>query len=159
MSAMNAVRFGSYSIRSTVAGSSRRARLKSTSRSARLWPPPRKRTVMRPLLLRAPVLLLPVVRPLTGLPFQMPERSTRTSWRRPGVTGLYVLSAMIVSRPASESGGDVDGVALGEGHDGLLHVAARTGAATEVFRLALGDQGIHALHLHIEELFDGVLDL
>ncbi len=34
----------------------------------RLWPPPRKRTVMRPLLLRPPEEILPVVSALTGSP-------------------------------------------------------------------------------------------
>jgi hypothetical protein len=43
-------------------------RLKSTVRSVFLWPPPRKRTVMRPLLLRPPLALLPSVSAFSGLP-------------------------------------------------------------------------------------------
>ena len=35
---------------------------------ARLWPPPRQRTVMRPGLLRPPLWFLPSVSALTGLP-------------------------------------------------------------------------------------------
>jgi hypothetical protein len=48
MSAMNAVRFGSYSSRSTVADTSYLRRLKSMMRYERLWPPPMKRAVTRP---------------------------------------------------------------------------------------------------------------
>jgi hypothetical protein len=65
---MNAVRFGSYSSRSTLAGASNFRRLKSMMRNAFLCPPPRKRVVMRPLLLRPPVELLPSVSALTGAP-------------------------------------------------------------------------------------------
>src|SRR5918993_1463244 len=60
---MKPVRFGSYSIRSTLAASPMRSRrLKSTRRSVRLCPPPRKRTVTRPMLLRPPEEDLPSAR-------------------------------------------------------------------------------------------------
>ena len=45
---MRAERFGSYSIPATFAGIPIFSRRKSTSRSMRLTPPPRCRTVMRP---------------------------------------------------------------------------------------------------------------
>ncbi len=50
--------------------------------------------VMRPWLLRPPVPRRPSVNALTGLPFHRSERSTSTSSRSDGVTGLNVLSAM-----------------------------------------------------------------
>jgi len=37
----------------------------------------------------------PSVRPFTGLPLYRPERSTITSWRVLGVTGLNFFSAMV----------------------------------------------------------------
>src|SRR5215213_6476988 len=94
---MKAVRFGSYSSRSTVAGMSTFVRLKSTTRYDCLWPPPRKRTTMRPVLLRPPEECLPSVKLLTGLPLYSAERSTITSWRWPGVVGLYVFNAIVVA--------------------------------------------------------------
>ena len=49
---------------------------------------------MRPVLLRPPDLVRPSVSALTGLPLYSSERSTSTSWRRPGEVGLYVFSAI-----------------------------------------------------------------
>src|SRR5215510_14760133 len=114
---------------------------------------------MRPRLLRAPVARLPSVSALTGLPFQTPSRSTRTSWRRPGVAGLYVLSAISVSVLALEPGGDVDRVALFEGHERFLDVAADADASGEALGLALQNQRVDALHLDVEELLHRFLDL
>src|SRR3954466_3340902 len=51
---MRAVRLGSYSTVATVAGTPTLWRRKSMTRKRRLWPPPRNREVMRPLLLRPP---------------------------------------------------------------------------------------------------------
>jgi hypothetical protein len=89
ISAMNAVRFGSYSSRSTVAGTSNLRRLKSTRSVALLVaaaaPPHRDAAVIV-----APALFLPSVSALTGLPFHSSLRSTVTSWRCDGVVGLYV---------------------------------------------------------------------
>ena len=44
--------------------------------------------VIEPELLRPPLELLPSVSAFTGAPVCSPERSTSTSWRWPGVTGL-----------------------------------------------------------------------
>src|SRR5205814_854004 len=52
---MRAVRFGSYSIAATLAGTPNFSRRKSMRRYCRLWPPPRYRAVIWPLLLRPPV--------------------------------------------------------------------------------------------------------
>src|SRR5918994_7947158 len=105
---MNADRLGSYSIRSTVALTSQVRRLKSTMRYFCLWPPAMPREVTWPLLLRPPVLRLPSVSALTGLPFHSDDLSTRMSPRRAGEVGLYCLSAIVLD-PAR----NIDGLALG----------------------------------------------
>src|SRR5262249_14620513 len=113
------------------------------------------RVVMRPWTLRPPVLVLPSVSILTGAPFHRPLRSTSTSWRRPGLVGRYVLSAMAYSQPRRH----VDGVALFQGHDGALGVALARDDAPERLHLALAHLRVHGLHLHTEQLLDGGLDL
>src|SRR3982750_1859028 len=94
---MNADRLGSYSMRSTVATTSHVRRLKSMIRYFCLWPPAMPREVTWPLLLRPPVLRLPSVSALTGLPFHSDDLSTRTRPRGPGEVGLYFLSAITPS--------------------------------------------------------------
>src|SRR3569832_2927906 len=91
---MKAVRFGSYSRRSTVAGTSHLRRLKSTMRYRRLAPPPRKRTAMRPPPPRPPDLVRPSTRLFSGLPLCSSDRSTRTRPRWPGEVGLYCFRAI-----------------------------------------------------------------
>src|SRR5688572_27923885 len=112
------------------------------------------RDVTWPLLLRPPVLRLPSVSALTGLPFQSDDLSTRMSPRRAGEVGLYCLSAIVLD-PAR----NIDGLALGEGDDGLFDVRTRVGLALPALRLALGDHGVDAGHADIEQRFDGSLDL
>src|SRR6201994_1787474 len=80
-----------------------------------------------------------------------------TSWRWPGVVGLYVFSA--IACVASESGGHVDAMALFEGHDRALDVRLRTEIAAEHLGLALADQRVDALDLDVEQLLDRFLDL
>src|ERR1700750_1205244 len=70
-----------------------------------------------------------------------------TSWRWPGVVGLYVFSA--IACVASESGGHVDAGTLFESHDRPLGVRLRTEIAAE----HLG------LDLDVEQFLDGLLDL
>src|SRR3954462_14124603 len=153
---MNADRLGSYSIRSTVAGTSQVRRLKSMKRYFCLWPPAMPREVTRPLLLRPPVLRLPSVSALTGLPFQSVDLSTRISPRCDEVTGLYCLSAM---DRASDTGGDVDRLALGQRHDRFLDVRARVGAALPALGLALLGERVDAGHIDPEQRLDRSLDL
>src|SRR6476660_4982803 len=123
---MKAERFGSYSRRSTVAATSHVRRLKSIVRYFCLWPPAMPREVTWPLLLRPPVLRLPSTSALTGLPFQSDDLSTRIRPRCDEVVGLYFLSAIAL---ASDTGGDVDGLAVGQGDDSLLDVRTRVGTA------------------------------
>src|SRR3954451_23982990 len=153
---MNADRFGSYSSRSTVAATSQVRRLKSICRYFCLCPPAMPREVTWPLLLRPPVLRLPSVRAFTGLPFHSADLSTRIRPRCDEVTGLYVLSA--IAR-ASDAGGDVDGLALGQGHDRLLHVGALVGLALPALGLALLGERVDARHGDPEQGLDRRLDL
>ena len=63
---MWALRFGSYSIAATFAGTPSLRRLKSILRYLRLAPPPRWREVMRPCALRPPDFLRPSVSDFSG---------------------------------------------------------------------------------------------
>src|ERR1700680_1786189 len=145
---MKPLRFGSYSSRTTSAGMSRFERLKSMVRRRRLCPPPRQRTVMRPLLLRPPFSRLPSVSALTGGPFQSSLRSMMTSWRWPGVVGLKVLSAI-----ALDPRRHVDLRALGEGDDRFLVVGALADEAAEALDLALDPERVHRGDLDVEQAF------
>src|SRR6266849_8793731 len=81
-----------------------------------------------------------------------------TSWRWPGVVGLNVLSAILIS-PNSESRGHVDAVTFFEGHHRLLDVRLLAKTALERLVLALADQRIDALDLDVEQLLHRFLDL
>src|SRR4029453_8458919 len=153
---MNAVRFGSYSSRSTVAGMSHLRRLKSMKRYFCLWPPAMPREVTWPFLLRPPVLRLPSVSALTGFPFHSADLSTRIRPRCDEVVGLYCLSAIAL---ASDTGGDVDRLALGQRHDRLLDVRAHVGAALPALGLALLGDGIDPGHVDSEQSLHRRLDL
>src|ERR1700742_4219911 len=63
---MYAVRFGSYSIAATLAGTPSLSRLKSILRYRRLAPPPRWREVLRPLELRPPDFVSPSTSDFSG---------------------------------------------------------------------------------------------
>src|SRR5215210_459917 len=114
------------------------------------------REVTWPLLLRPPVLRLPSTSAFSGLPFQSDDLSTRIRPRCDEVVGLYFLSAI---RFASDTGGDVDGLAVGQGDDSLLDVRARVGAALPALGLALGVQRVDAGDADIEQRLDRRLDL
>src|SRR3954454_6065620 len=94
MSAMYAVRFGSYSIAATRAGTPSFWRLKSMTRYLRLAPPPRWRDVMRPCVLRPPDFLRPVVSAFSGSLLVTSARSLQVAKRRPGLVGLWRLTAI-----------------------------------------------------------------
>src|SRR5947209_19401388 len=81
-----------------------------------------------------------------------------TSWRRLGVTGLKVLSAM--SCPTRlQTGRDVDAAALGEGDHCLLEVGLLAAPAAERLTLALAQKRVHRLDLDVEQSFDRRFDL
>src|SRR5665213_4635634 len=100
---------------------------------------------MRPVLLRPPLECLPSVSALTGPPLCRSERSTSTNWRVPGVLGLNCFSAMVL-----QTRRDVDLVALFQGHDRFLDVAARIDLAAGRLALALDDDRVHRLDLDLK---------
>src|SRR6185437_8432473 len=127
---------------------------KSTLRYSFLAPPPRKLTAMRPPPPRPPVLVRPSIRLFSGLPLWSSCLSTSTRPRRPGEVGLNCLSAMTL-----EPRRDVDGLAFGQGDDGLLHVRALTHPAAEALGLALHVDRVDLDHVHLEQVLDRLGDL
>src|SRR5438445_1154848 len=108
---MRALRFGSYSMCATLAGTPSLFRRKSITRNRRLFPPPWCRVVMRPCAPR-PARLRPLpTKDLSGLARVISSNDETLEPRRPGVVGLYFLTAMVGSLPGLE---DLDRVALGE---------------------------------------------
>src|SRR5208282_2461392 len=156
---MNALRFGSYSSLCTTANTPNLRRLKSIARYDCLCPPPRNRLVMWPWLLRPPVLDLPSVRPLTGLPFHRSERSISTVPRRLAVTGLKFLIGMAVRPRLRQHVGEVDRLTRFEPDERLLHVGPHARPALEHPGLALLHQRVDAEHFHAEQPLDRRLDL
>src|SRR5271165_2250398 len=109
---------------------------------------------MRPPPPRPPDLFSPSTRLFSGRPLWSSERSTSTSPRRDGEVGLKVFRAMSL-----EPRGDVDGLALLQGHNRLLEVRTPARTAAEPLGLALLDQGVDLGHLDLEQLLDGDGDL
>src|SRR4051812_37481960 len=92
---MRALRFGSYSMAATLAGTPSFVRLKSMMRYCCLWPPPRWRAVLRPYALRPPVLGLGASSDFSGFDFVISEKS-ETDWkRRPALVGLRLRRGMV----------------------------------------------------------------
>src|SRR5262249_15807895 len=118
------------------------------------WPPPRRRIVMRPELLRPPFSRSPSVSALTGFPFHNSLRSTVTRWRCDGVVGLYVRSAI-----ASDPRGHVDARAFGQRDDRLFEIGAAPGPAAPPLQLALHPDRVDRIDLDREQAFDRGLDL
>src|SRR2546423_10524054 len=109
---MRALRFGSYSIPATFAGTPSLLRRKSITRYRCLWPRPRWRDVMRPYALRPPVFGFGFVRRFSGLSLVISEKSDDVWNRRPALVGLRLRMGM----PSAPE--DVDAVlAGGEGDD------------------------------------------
>src|SRR5271170_5323376 len=160
ISAMNALRFGSYSSRCTTASTPNLRRLKSIARYDCLCPPPRNRLVIWPWLLRPPEWFLPSVRPLTGLPFHRSERSISTVPRRLAVTGLkFLIGIAVLPRRSRQRVGEVDRLARFELDERLLHIGPHARPALELLGLALLHQRVHAQHLDAEQPLDRRLDL
>src|SRR4051812_7845788 len=95
---MYAVRFGSYSIAATRAGTPSFVRLKSILRYSRFAPPPRWRAVLRPSELRPPDFFSPSMRVFSGSVLVISAKSGYVMNRRPGEVGLG-LRIGITSRP------------------------------------------------------------
>src|SRR5216683_8287997 len=97
---MRALRFGSYSMAMTRPAIPILSRFQSMTRYRRLWPPPRWRVVIRPLLLRPAVLRSGSVRARSGLVLVISSKVDTDMPRRPGDVGLYVLTGIVLYTPA-----------------------------------------------------------
>src|SRR6266568_620050 len=154
---MRAVRFGSYSMCATLAGTpSLSCRRKSISRYARLCPPPWCRVVMRPELLRPPLLCRGRTSDFSG---SSRVTSTKSAWlapRRPGVVGLYLRIAMSARTNLAEY---VDPVAFTKRDDRALDRLARAVTQSGPLPFAWPIERVHVGDLDVEHLLDRDLDL
>src|SRR3954447_21919727 len=113
---MRQLRFGSYWIEWTVAGTPSLFRLKSMTRYCCLWPPPRWRAVLRPYEFRPPDFGFGARSERSGSVFVISEKSETVWKRRPALVGLRLRRAM------SGSLEEVDAVAGHQRHHGALGV-------------------------------------
>src|SRR5713226_1591431 len=149
---MRAVRFGSYSIAATRAGTANLSRRKSMRRYCRLWPPPWWRVVMCPLLLRPPVRFSGSTSDFSGVVFVIPSKSDTERNRVADVTGLnwrMPISALE----------HLDRVALFEGHDRLFPRRPAADVAAVAAPLGPHDEGPYRDHVDLEERLDRRADL
>src|SRR6476659_8229314 len=152
---MRAVRFGSYSTVATVAGTPSLLRRKSIRRKQRLWPPPRKREVMRPKWLRPPVRFIASVRDFSGLlPCDSSEKSGATRPRLPGVVALCGRRPIFL-----DSLEELDGLTRRDGDDGLLPVGASPHEAAHALLLAAHHRRTDGDDVDVPQLLDGVANL
>src|SRR5256885_15867966 len=145
---MRAVRFGSYSIAATLAGTPNFSRRKSMRRYCRLWPPPRYRDVMCPLLLRPPVPRFGSSSDFSGVVFVISPKSDTERNRVAGVTGLNCRMPMSALE-------HLDRVALFEGDDRLLPRRPAAHVAAVALPLGSHHQRAHLGHGHVETRLDG----
>src|SRR5690625_4523128 len=135
------------------------------TRYARLCPPPLCRVVIRPVLLRPPLLDSGRTSDFSGSERVISTKSATLAPRRPGDVGLYLRIAMGVdpqSLQRSASAGhfteDVDG-ALAQRDDRALGVLALADAGAGPSGLARAVGRVHRADLDVEDLLDRVLDL
>src|SRR5881296_1853747 len=131
------------------------SRRKSMRRYCRLWPPPRYRAVMWPLLLRPPLPLSGSSSDFSGVVFVISSKSDTERNRVAGVTGLNCR----IPISALEHG---DRIALFEGHDRFF--PRRPSARARHPQTAGAPPGAHdqrpdVRHGHLEEPLDSRADL
>src|SRR6266516_2391150 len=151
-SAMRHVRFGSYSIADTFAGTPNFSRRKSMRRYWRLCPPPRQRVVMWPLLLRPPDFVSGSTSERSGSVFVTSAKSETDRKRVALVTGLNCRIPMSALE-------DLDRVAFLQRHDRLLPRAAGPRVAPVGAPLRAHHQRAHVGHRHLEQRLNRRLDL
>src|SRR3954451_8769725 len=157
---MRAVRFGSYSMCATLAGTpSLSTRLKSISRYCRLWPPPWCRVVIRPWTLRPPFLGSGTSRDFSGVDRVISAKSATLEPRRPGVVGLYLRIGMRTIPLADRAAEGLDAVTVSQLDHRALGRLALTEAGPGALALALAVRGVHGQHADVEDLLDRDLDL
>src|SRR5262245_39935604 len=156
MRAMRAERLGSYSIAATFPGTSSFGRLKSMIRYRFLWPPPRKRTVIRPSWFLPPRSCFGSVRDFRGLVSESSSKLCTVKNRRPGDVGLYFLSGIGFSDSLEE----LDHLlAFAKGHESLLPIRPAALEPAVALQLSPHARGPDRAHLDSEELLDRPLDL
>src|SRR5215813_11531293 len=94
---MLALRFGSYSMASTFAGTPFLSRRKSTLRYCFLWPPPRCQTATSPWLLRPPERFFGSSKDFSGVCLVISLLSSTVMNRRDAVYGLKLFSPIAAS--------------------------------------------------------------
>src|SRR5918993_2060765 len=119
------------------------------------------RVVIRPLLLRPPVLGLGTTSDFSGVDRVTSAKSATEEPRRPGVVGLYlrIAIALLPSRSGARGGEDVDALAVGNAHDGPLGVGTTPGAVAGAPLLARPVEGVDPGDVDLEHRLDGDLDL
>src|SRR5918995_67165 len=152
MSAIRAVRLGSYSISATRPGMPTLLRLKSTFRYWRLCPPPRCREVRWPWLFRPPDFFTGSRSDFSGVSRVISSNPETERKRVPAVIGRNCL--MLIS--ALEHG---DRVAVLERDDRLLPPGRGPAGATPGDRVAAHLHGAHVRHGDPEQLLQRVPDL
>src|SRR3989454_5795526 len=149
---MRHVRFGSYSIAVTLAGTPSFSGRKSRRRYWGVWPPPRQRVVMCPLLLRPPVFVSGSTSERSGSVFVTSAKSETDRKRVALVTGLNCRMPMSALE-------DLDRVAFLQRDDRLLPRAAGSRVAPVGAPLGAHHQRAHVGHRHLEQRLDRRLDL
>src|SRR5271157_1334125 len=171
---MLALRLGSYSMATTLAGTPSLSRRKSTVRYCRLWPPPRCQITISPWLLRPPERFFGSSSCFSGVCLVIWLLSTTVMKRRDAVYGLKLLSPISASifqifPPPWRTSQQLPGLqilrvldhllAFGELHVRLLPVAAIAFVLAAAAHLAVKIGGAHSGHFHLENLLHGFLDL
>src|SRR2546427_1020639 len=149
---MRHVRLGSYSIAATLAATPNFSRRKSMRRYWRLWPPPRQRVVMWPLLFRPPDFVSGSVRERSGSVFVTSAKSETDRKRVAAVTGLNCRMPISALE-------HLDRVAVLQRDDRLLPRAAGSRVAPVSAPLGAHHQRAHVGHRHLEQRLDRRLDL
>src|SRR5437867_663891 len=151
---MRAERFGSYSTPATTAGIPNFSRRKSMSRSIRLCPRPRWRTVMVPETFRPLPRRFGRSRLFSGVFFVISSLVRKVMYRRAGEVGLTARMAMALG-----SLDEFDLVPRLELHHRLL--PARPGALEAPHALPLAPARLrpHGSDLHAEDLLHRMADL
>src|SRR4029077_4604477 len=171
------LRFGSYSIAATLAGTPTLSRRKSTWRYCFLCPPPRCQITISPWLLRPPERFFGSSSAFSGSCLVMWLLSTTVINRRDAVYGLKLFSPIAASYLLTSSPLRANGTknlkipalqilrvldhlfAFRQFHVGFLPVPPIPFALPAPPHLAVKIRGAHRVHFHLENLLHRFLDL
>src|SRR3984893_18024435 len=174
------LRFGSYSMAATLAGTPTLSRRKSTWRYCFLCPPPRCQITISPWLLRPPERFLGSSSAFSGSCLVIWLLSRTVINRRDAVYGLKLFSPIAASYLLTSSPLRVNGAqkldvkfraclqilrvldhlfAFRQFHVGFLPIAAIPFVLSATAHLAMKIRSAHGVHLHLEDLLHRFLDL